>query len=120
MKKETTINNFGKRLARIRKTKGLTQKQLADKIGVTRRIIVYYEAESKYPPTHLIAPLSKALNVTTDELLGLQKIKETLNPEFASLWRRLKILETFSEKDRKAILQHIDVIDKKNKAHQNT
>jgi len=120
MKKETTVIGFGKKLAMLRKARGLTQKELADKVGVSRRIIVYYEVESNYPPTHLIAPLSKALNVTTEELLGIKKSKE-VDVRFFALWRKLKVLETFSEKDRKAVLQYVNVIAERNKAqHKST
>ncbi len=116
MKRETTTINFGKRLARLRKASGLTQQELGDKVNVTKRVIAYYEGETKYPPAHLIVPLSKALNITTDELLGAKKTKETLNPKFAALWRRLKILETFTEKEKKAVLQYVDIIADKNKS----
>ena len=116
MKKETTAINFGKRLAKLRKASGLTQQQLGDKVGVSRRVIAYYEGETKYPPAHLIIPLSKALNVTTDELLGIKKSKHIVDPQLAALWRRLKALETFSEKDRKAVLQFVDVIAERNNA----
>ncbi len=120
MKNETTLNNFGKRIARLRKASGLTQQQLGELVGVSRRVIAYYEAETKYPPAHLIVPLSKALNVSTDELLGLKNGKNPLDPKLAALWRRLKVLETFTEKDRKAVLRYVDVISEKNKAQQNT
>jgi transcriptional regulator with XRE-family HTH domain len=118
MKKESTVSGFGKRLAQLRKERGLTQKELADKVNVSRRIIVYYEVESNYPPNHLIVPLAKALNVTTEELLGIKESKETVDVRFSTLWRKLKVLETFSEKDRKAVLHYIDIISKKNKAEQ--
>ena len=119
MKNEPAINNFGKRLAKIRKASGLTQQQLGDQVGVSKRVIAYYEGETKYPPAHLIAPLSKALSVSTDELLGLKKTKSALDPKLAALWRRLKVLETFSEKDRKAVVQFVEVIAERNKAQQN-
>ncbi|WP_148864766.1 helix-turn-helix transcriptional regulator [Marinobacter fonticola] len=41
-----TLADFGKRLAQLRKDAGFTQKELADEIGATRRVIAYYETES--------------------------------------------------------------------------
>jgi transcriptional regulator with XRE-family HTH domain len=116
MKNEPTINNFGKRLARFRKSSGLTQQRLGDRVSVSKRVIAYYEGETKYPPAHLVLPLAEALNVTTDELLGVTKAKIALDPKLAALWRRLKVLETFSDKDRKAVLQFVDVIAERNQA----
>lgn len=118
MKNKPAINDFGKRMARFRKASGLTQQQLGDQLGVSRRVIAYYEAETDYPPAHIIVPLAQALNVSTDELLGAKDNKAPLDPKLAALWRRLKVLETFSDKDRKAVLQYVDVIAEKNKAKQ--
>jgi transcriptional regulator with XRE-family HTH domain len=118
MKKEPTTINFGKRLAELRRASGLTQQQLGESIGVSKRVIAYYEGETKYPPAHLIVPLCEALNISTEELLGVQRVKNTLDPHLAALWRRLKVLETFSEKDRKAVLRFVEVIAERNKAQQ--
>jgi len=118
MKKENTTINFGKRLAKLRKAKGLTQQQLGDKIGASRRVVAYYEGETDYPPAHLIAPLSKALGLSADELLGITKTKDTLDDQLSAVWRRLKVLEGFSEKDRKAVIHYVEVIAQKNKAEQ--
>jgi len=116
MKNEPVIKNFGKRLAQFRKASGLTQQQLGDKVGVSKRVIAYYEGETKYPPTHLIAPLSQALGVSADELLGIKKTQIALDPKLAALWRRIKVLESFSEKDKKAVVQFVEVIAERNKA----
>jgi hypothetical protein len=45
----------------------------------------------------------------------VKKTKSTHDAGFAALWRRLKVLETFSEKERKAVLQYVDIIAEKNK-----
>jgi hypothetical protein len=57
-----------------------------------------------------IATLAKALNVSTDELLGFKQTKETLSPNLAPLWRRLKVIENFSEKEKKSVLQYLYII----------
>jgi transcriptional regulator with XRE-family HTH domain len=114
MKNEPAIRNFGKRLAELRKASGLTQQKLADTVGVSRRVIAYYESETDYPPAHIILPLSRALNVSTDELLGAKDNKAPLDPKLAALWRRLKVLETFSDKDKKAVIQFVEVIAERN------
>lgn len=116
MKSETSIKNFNKRLAALRKARGLTQEELGKKVGVSKRVITYYETKSKYPPTHLIAPLSKALGVTTDDLLGLKGIKVDLDPEHAALWRRLKKVESLSVRDKKALFHYLNLLLKKSRS----
>ncbi len=118
MKKDTATIDFGKKMAELRKSRGFTQQKLGDLVGVSKRVIAYYEGETKYPPAHLIIPLAKALNLTTDELLGAKKFKEELNPNLAKVWRKLKIIESFSEKEKKAVLQYVDIIAEKNKSLQ--
>jgi len=118
MRRKSPSRDLGMRRVDLRKARGLTQQQLADQIGVTRRAIVYYEKEAENLPLTLIAPLAKALSVTIEELLGLRVPKETHTPHLASLWRRLKVLETFSEKDRKAVLHYVQTIAEMNTSHQ--
>ena len=115
MKKQTTTIDFGKRLAELRKVNGLTQQALGEKIDVSKRVIAYYEGETEYPPAHLIVPLAKALKISTDELLGVKKQSVNFNDKFTTLWRRLKVVETFSDKERKALLQYVEIIAEKNK-----
>jgi transcriptional regulator with XRE-family HTH domain len=115
MKRESTINNFGKRLAAIRKEQGLTQRKLAELIDVSERMIAYYEAESKYPPMHLIIPLTKVLRISADKLLGIKTIKHQLNPKYAALWRKLKKAEFLPPRDKKSLLRYLNTLLKKNK-----
>ena len=120
MKKNSTALDFGKRLAKFRRAKGLTQQDLGDNVGVSRRVIAYYEGETNYPPAHLIVPLSKALGVSSDELLGMKQTQELRSPEFASLWRKLKVVETFNEQDKKAVLHYVKTIADRNKSQRRT
>jgi transcriptional regulator with XRE-family HTH domain len=118
MKKKTKTSEFGKRLAYFRKAKGLTQGELGEKVGVSYRVIAYYEGETKYPPSRIIVPLSKALGITTDELLGVKKTKNDFDPRNASLWRKLKVVENLPKKDQKAILHYIEMVTKNREVDQ--
>ena len=115
MKRTTvTAKDFGKRLASLRKELGLTQTELGEKVGVSCRVIAYYEGETHYPPAHLIEPLAKALKVSTDELLGVKIIKQQRDPQHAALWRRLKKIESLPKRDQKALLHYLDALVQKN------
>lgn len=114
MKRESTIKDFGTRLAALRKERGLTQAQLGELVGVSYRVIAYYEGETSYPPAHLMEPLAKALKVSTDELLGIRELKRERSPENAALWRRLRKIEALPKKDQKALLHYLDALVQKN------
>lgn len=64
------LADFGTRLAELRKAAGHTQVELANELGVTRRMIAYYEGETEHPPANLLPTLARALGVTIEALLG--------------------------------------------------
>ena len=102
------IKGFGKKVAALRKEKGLTQLQLAEKMGITRRAVAYYETESDNPPSHIIVLLSEALNVSADELLGIKPTKNQNEEPNLALIRRMKRIEKLSPAKQKILLQTID------------
>jgi len=63
--------SFGKRLKEARKKLKLTQKELAEKIGVTRPAVTQWENDLYEPDNKTIALLAKILNVSTDYLHGI-------------------------------------------------
>lgn len=61
---------FPERLKEIRNNKGLTQKQVAELIGITARNYQYYEAGGKEPTLSNLMALADALEVSMDYLAG--------------------------------------------------
>ncbi len=61
---------FNERLKELREKNHLTQEQLAKASGVSSRMIQRYEYGTSRPRLDAAEKLAKALNVTTDELLG--------------------------------------------------
>jgi len=115
MKRRTSNRDFGKRLAQMRRAKGVTQVELAKKIGVSQRVIAYYEGETNFPPAQLLMPIAKALRISVDELLGSKKIKLS-DTNHIRFWNKLKKAETLSEGDKKSLLNIIDGLIAKSKA----
>jgi len=121
-KKKTTSkknDSFGQRLAELRKLRGLTQVQLAEKLGSTQRAITYYENEAEYPPVETIVELARILSVSTDELLGLKITKPTqevvditTDPELRRLWRKFQQVAEWPEKDQNAVIRIINTVSK--------
>jgi transcriptional regulator with XRE-family HTH domain len=108
-KKEVTMN-FGERLTTLRKAAGFTQQQLADEVGVSRRMIAYYEGQSAHPPTTLLPDLARALSLSTDELLGVAPLKKAAKPANSRLQRRLQQIEKLNAAEKRRILQVIDTL----------
>lgn len=64
--------NFGEKLHMLRTEKHLTQKQLADRLGMTKSNISYYEHEVKVPPADVLVKIARIFHVSTDYLLGIE------------------------------------------------
>ena len=64
-------------LKKLRKEKGLTQKELAEKAGLPLRSIINYENEIREPNAKALVALELALEVSGANFLGLE-----LSPNF--------------------------------------
>jgi len=64
--------DFANRLAKIRKQRGLTQEELADKLGVSGQAVSKWETGNSMPDVALLGTLAHTLNVTVDDLLGIE------------------------------------------------
>ncbi len=63
--------NMGEKLYSLRIEKKLTQKQLADRIGLAISAVSSYESGSRYPSFETLIKLARIFHVSTDYLLGL-------------------------------------------------
>ena len=61
--------NLSDRIQELRKTKGLSQEELADRVGVSRQAVSKWESEQSTPELDKVVTLSEIFDVTTDYLL---------------------------------------------------
>ena len=62
--------NFGTHLKLLRKSKSITQKQLASAIGATERSVQQYELGERKPSFDVLIALADYFNVSLDYLVG--------------------------------------------------
>lgn len=62
---------FCKRLESLRKSYNITQKQLADKLGVAKQTVSNWENDNILPSVETLIRICKFFNVSTDYMLGL-------------------------------------------------
>ena len=60
---------FGERVAALRKSRNMTQAQLAEQLNVSNKTISRWETGDGYPEITLLMPLAAVLGVTVDDLL---------------------------------------------------
>ncbi|MGZ6371382.1 MAG: helix-turn-helix domain-containing protein [Bdellovibrionota bacterium] len=70
-KNDTAEQGFGTRLSELRKAAGYTQVELAEALGMSQRMIAYYESIEDNPLAKILRLLAQTLRVSTDELLGV-------------------------------------------------
>jgi transcriptional regulator with XRE-family HTH domain len=61
---------LGARIREARDAAGLTQRQLADRLGTVQHVVSGWETGARAPNVANLASLATALDVTTDWLLG--------------------------------------------------
>lgn len=66
-------NTLGDRIAELLKTNGLTQRELANLIGVTEVSMSRYISNERTPKGTVIANMATALHTTSDYLLGTEQ-----------------------------------------------
>jgi len=114
-------DSLGDRIRRLRQERGWTQTALAERVGCTKRAIIYYEKDGKYPPAPTLAAMAGAFGLTIEALMSpeeplLHSHKDEPNlladPDDRRLWRKLKVLKSLPERDQQAILRMLDAMAK--------
>lgn len=99
---------IGERIARFRKDRGLTQKELADRLGVSQPVVSDYENDVIRIPADVVIELAEVLQVSGDELLGLKGSDTSKGIQNRRLNRRLIAIEKLDKRDQEALLRTID------------
>jgi transcriptional regulator with XRE-family HTH domain len=67
--------DFGEMLKKLRKSNGLTQKELGGHLGLSKAVVSKYENGMGYPAFDILIRIADYFGVTTDYLLGTEKGK---------------------------------------------
>ena len=86
---------IGKFIAQCRKDRGMTQLQLAEKLGITDRAVSKWETGKSMPDVGIIPELCQTLDITVNDLLSGEKVSS----EQYSQKLEAKLLELIGEKE---------------------
>ena len=70
-------NTIGNRISQSRKEKGITQEEMAERLGVTPQAVSKWENDISYPDILLLPKIAEILDVSVDVLLSGEAKKET-------------------------------------------
>ena len=107
----TRATDFGTRLTEARKTAGLTQAQLAERLSVSQQMMIdYYERKATNPTADFIRKAAAALNVSVDRLLD-HEVKNGRKPGPPSqLEQKIAALRQLPRDKQKMVLQLIETV----------
>jgi len=110
------MNNLGTRIINLRKEKGFSQTELANKVGVSYAQIGRYETKGAQPAADILKKIADALDTTSDYLMNGSKDDKavaTLNDN--ELLQQFKEVDKMPTDDKMIIKKLIDAFVIKNK-----
>ena len=112
-------NGLGERIRRLRQERGWTQTQLAERVGCTKRAIIYYELKGKYPPAPILAAMAGAFSIGIEALMAPDEPTKAQdhdepnllgNPEDRRLWRKFREIRCLSGRNQEAIFRMVNAM----------
>jgi transcriptional regulator with XRE-family HTH domain len=112
-------NTFNKNLAAYRKRRGLSQRELAKKLGVSHRTIAYYESETNSIPLDKLEEIARILNINSGALISNDNdsTKQFENIDLR-LVKKLIEIKKLPDRDQRAISNYINALIERNKNKQ--
>jgi transcriptional regulator with XRE-family HTH domain len=108
--------DFGRRLFTVRRARGISQKELGEKVGLSLRMISYYERDENGPPVAVLKKIAAALNVSASYLLGESPLKTTVKDEIdPALKKPFEVLQSLPKKQQRTAVSMIDALAAKSK-----
>lgn len=108
---EVSSLTFGERLRQLREERNLTQKAIAGIIGISPRMVSFYESGAHFPREEgTLLKLAQFFGVSTDYLLGYSDVRcveqlRKLNQAFQGL----------PEAERESLMDYLDFLSAKQK-----
>lgn len=99
---------IAKRLRELRKNQGLTQAEVAEKLGIPQTLVSEYERGTVRLHGAIVAALAKLMRVSADELLGLKPAKQNGSFTDRRFFRRLQRIEKLPKRHKQTLLRTID------------
>jgi len=99
---------LGRRIAALRKERGYTQTELADRVGAIQVVVSNYERGKLRPHPDMLVRLANALRVSADELLGVQPPSQNGAPVSRRVLRRIQAIDRLPKRDQDALFRTID------------
>ena len=102
--------HIGIHIRNIRKQKGLTQKELAQKVSLDFTQLNRIETGKSEPSLKNLKLIAECLEVSIDQIVyGKENIEEPVSTQNKPLWEKIRLIERLNEEDKNALIKIIDI-----------
>jgi transcriptional regulator with XRE-family HTH domain len=106
---DATLSHISERISQLRKKRGLTQKELSAKIGITQTLVSDYETGRSHLTDTMLIRFCLALSTTPNVLLSFNnEAGKKTGTQSLKLMKRINRIEKLPLSKQKALLQIID------------
>jgi len=99
-------HRLAERIVAMRKAKGMTQTDVANKLGIAQQSYARYEAGQRRFPVSIMPTLADALDTSVEELLGIEAKGKP--GRTSKLEKRFEKIRGLPKKDQQFILEMLD------------
>lgn len=101
--------DIGQNISNLRKKRGLTQKELADQIGISQSLLSHYEIGRLHLSSLMIIKIARSLKISADKILCINSNnQDEATVHSLKIIKRLKKIDQLSSFEQKALLKTID------------
>lgn len=105
---ERAKETLGRRIARLRKERAITQVELAKILGIAQPNVSDYERDESKPGPEAILKMAEVFKISADELLGRKAPAAETPVVSRKLMRRAIQIEKLPKRDQQALIRTID------------
>ncbi|MFC2525270.1 MAG: helix-turn-helix domain-containing protein [Selenomonas noxia] len=106
------IEGFARTLQKLRQERHLSQKQLADAIGLSQRKISFLESGKEVPSPEIIEQLREYFNLDADtwnNLLEQKRKRSVLAMPADTIGRRIRVMRTYFKQSQSEFAQELNI-----------
>ena len=100
---------LGKRIAERRKAQGLTQVELAERLGVSQQTLAHYEVGRLRVAVAMLPVLARELAVPVEDLVGVPVTKGKRGPA-PKLQRQIEQIQKLPRSRQRFVMQMLDTV----------
>jgi len=108
---KTFYQQLGERVTRLRKEQHITQVQLAKILGISQQHVASFESGRRKIPASMLPALSKLLDISIENLLGVTEAKPKRGP-VSVLNRQVEQIRQLPRTKQKFVMEMLDTVIK--------